>query len=36
MFDPPHLLEVTADNERVWQWGGQMDARDISNVYVVR
>jgi hypothetical protein len=34
--DPPHVVEFTADNKLVWQWGNQTYARQITNVYVFR
>jgi hypothetical protein len=32
----PHLVEFNAQNQLVWRWGTQADARQITNVLVVR
>jgi hypothetical protein len=32
----PHLVELTSRNQLVWKWGTQMDARQITNIYVFR
>jgi hypothetical protein len=34
--DQPHLVELTPENEIVWMWGNQQDARQIANVHVMR
>ncbi len=34
--DRPHLIELTPDNQLVWQWGGPTEARAVNGVYVVR
>jgi hypothetical protein len=32
----PHVVELTADNQLVWQWGNQTLARQITNVFIFR
>ncbi|MBC7772433.1 MAG: hypothetical protein H7210_08060 [Pyrinomonadaceae bacterium] len=32
----PHLVEFTPQNTVAWQWGTQTEARQITNVYIVR
>ena len=34
--DAPHVVELSKDNEVVWQWGDQTLARQVTNVHVVR
>ncbi len=34
--DAPHVVELTADNKLVWQWGNQTLAREVNDLYVIR
>jgi hypothetical protein len=34
--DTPHIIELTAQNALVWQWGNQTLARQITNVFIIR
>ncbi len=32
----PHVIELTPANKVIWKWGTQAEARQITNVYVLR
>ena len=32
----PHVVEFTPSNQLLWKWGTQEEARQITNVYVLR